>query len=66
MYTSTDGFNQNAKDRPQSKQQSRVRPIENFSLNKHKEDFPIRPQTSKGQRVVIYDERNTTLGDCDN
>jgi|688.fasta_scaffold2307480_1 hypothetical protein len=53
------------KDRPQSKQQSRVKVAENLSLNKNKEDLVLRPQTSKGQRNIVYyrDSRNKSLAD---
>ena len=63
--TSNDGFYKKPQERPQSKQQSRSKIAINTSLSKKKEDLVERPQTSKGQRNVVYsrEARKKSLGD---
>ena len=52
--TVNDGFMKKVRERPESKKESRIKIMENLSLNKRKEDTVQRPQTSKGQRNVVY------------
>jgi hypothetical protein len=53
------------KERPQSKQQSRVKALDNLSLSKRREQNTIRPQTSKGQRNIAYNRDGGYRGDGD-
>ena len=64
--TSTGGFYKPSRERPQSKQQSRIKIMRNNSLEKPGKEIE-RPQTSKGQRNIVYnqekiDKKKKTLG----
>lgn len=65
--TSTGGFYKPSRERPQSKQQSRIKILKkNASLEKPNKEVE-RPQTSKGQRNIVYnrdgfDKKKKTLG----